>query len=70
MSGNEAVATAMRQINPDVCGAFPITPSTEIPEYFSQFMANGLVDTQFVRSSRSTALCPCASEHPLREHAR
>ena len=54
MSGNEAVATAMRQINPDVCGAFPITPSTEIPEYFSQFMANGLVDTQFV---------PVESEH-------
>ena len=54
MSGNEAVATAMRQINPDVVGAFPITPSTEIPEYFSQFMANGLVDTQFV---------PVESEH-------
>ena len=30
-SGNEAVAIAMRQINPDVVGAFPITPSTEIP---------------------------------------
>ncbi len=54
MSGNEAVATAMRQINPDVMGAFPITPSTEIPEYFSQFMANGQVDTQFV---------PVESEH-------
>ena len=35
MSGNEAVATAMRQINPDVMGAFPITPSTEIPQYYS-----------------------------------
>ena len=54
MSGNEAVAVAMRQINPDVMGAFPITPSTEIPEYFSQFMANGQVDTQFV---------PVESEH-------
>ena len=32
LSGNEAVATAMRQINPDVMGAFPITPSTEIAE--------------------------------------
>ena len=31
MSGNEAIAYAMRQINPDVMGAFPITPSTEIP---------------------------------------
>lgn len=54
MSGNEAIATAMRQINPDVMGAFPITPSTEIPEYFSEFMANGQVDTQFV---------PVESEH-------
>ena len=54
MSGNEAVAVAMRQINPDVMGAFPITPSTEIPEYFSRFMANGQVDTQFV---------PVESEH-------
>ena len=54
MSGNEAIATAMRQINPDVMGAFPITPSTEIPEYFSKFMAGGQVDTQFV---------PVESEH-------
>jgi ferredoxin len=35
LSGNEAVAYAMKQINPDVMGAFPITPSTEIPEYFA-----------------------------------
>ena len=54
MSGNEAIATAMKQVNPDVMGAFPITPSTEIPEYFSQFMADGEVDTQFV---------PVESEH-------
>jgi len=32
LSGNEAVAIAMRQINPDVVAAFPITPSTEIAE--------------------------------------
>ena len=47
-SGNEAVAYAMKQINPDVMGAFPITPSTEIPEYFAQFVANGEVSTEFV----------------------
>ena len=35
LSGNEAVAYAMKQINPDVMGAYPITPSTEIPQYFS-----------------------------------
>ena len=54
LSGNEAVATALRQINPDVFPAFPITPSTEIPQYFASFVANGLVDTEFI---------PVESEH-------
>ena len=44
----------MRQINPDVMPAFPITPSTEIPQYFSSFVANGQVDTEFI---------PVESEH-------
>jgi pyruvate ferredoxin oxidoreductase alpha subunit len=48
LSGNEAVAYAMKQINPDVMGAFPITPSTEIPEYFARYVANGEVNTEFV----------------------
>ena len=48
LSGNEATAIAMKQINPDVVTAFPITPSTEIPQYFSTFVANGDVDTEFV----------------------
>ncbi len=48
LSGNEAIATAMRQINPDVFAMFPITPSTEIPQYFSKYVADGLVDTEFV----------------------
>ncbi len=48
MSGNEAVSTAIRQINPDVMPAFPITPSTEIPQYVSSYVAEGLIDTEFV----------------------
>lgn len=48
LSGNEAAAIAMKQINPDVVAAFPITPSTEIPQYFSSFVSNGDVDTEFV----------------------
>ena len=48
LSGNEAVAIALRQINPDVFPAFPITPSTEIPQYFASFVANGEVDTEFI----------------------
>lgn len=54
LSGNEAVAIALRQINPDVFPAFPITPSTEIPQYFASFVANGQVDTEFI---------PVESEH-------
>ena len=60
LSGNEAAATAMRQINPDVVAAFPITPSTEIPQYFSTFVANGAVDTEFVAvESEHSAMSAC-----------
>ena len=60
MSGNEAIAMAMKQSNPDVMGAFPITPSTEIPQYFSEYIANGLVDTDFVAvESEHSAMSVC-----------
>ena len=66
LSGNEAVAYAMKQINPDVMGAFPITPSTEIPQYFAQYVANGEVDTEYVtveseHSSMSTCIGAAAA---------
>lgn len=54
LSGNEAVSEALRQINPDVMAAFPITPSTEIPQYFSKLVAQGKVDSEFI---------PVESEH-------
>ena len=54
MSGNEAVAYAIRQINPDVMPAFPITPSTEIPQMVSTYIANNEMDTEFI---------PVESEH-------
>lgn len=54
MSGNEAVAYAIKQINPDVMPAFPITPSTEIPQMVSTYIANGECDTEFI---------PVESEH-------
>ncbi|MEA4848072.1 MAG: pyruvate ferredoxin oxidoreductase [Clostridiaceae bacterium] len=60
LSGNEAIAVAMRQINPDVVAAFPITPSTEIPQYFSQFVSNGQVQTEFVAvESEHSAMSAC-----------
>ena len=54
MSGNEAVAYAIRQVDPDVMPAFPITPSTEIPQMVSSYIANGEIGTEFV---------PVESEH-------
>ena len=60
ISGNEAIATAMRQINPDVFAAFPITPSTEIPQYFAQYVADGKVDTEFVTvESEHSSMSAC-----------
>lgn len=59
-SGNEAVAIAMRQINPGVVAAFPITPSTEVPQYFSGYVADGKVDTEFVPvESEHSAMSAC-----------
>ncbi|MGA2192574.1 MAG: pyruvate ferredoxin oxidoreductase [Nitrospirota bacterium] len=60
MTGNVAVASAMRQINPDVCAAYPITPSTEIMQQFSTFVANGQVDTNLVTvESEHSAMSAC-----------
>ncbi len=60
LSGNEAIAVAMKQINPDVMGAFPITPSTEIPQYFSSYVDNGEVDTEFIAvESEHSAMSTC-----------
>lgn len=60
MSGNEAIATAMRQINPDVFAMFPITPSTEIPQFFAQYVADGLADTEFITvESEHSSLSAC-----------
>jgi len=60
MSGNEAFAVAMKQINPAVVAAFPITPSTEVPQYFSTYVADGQVDTEFVAvESEHSAMSAC-----------
>ena len=60
LSGNEAIAYAMKQIGPDVMGAFPITPSTEIPQYFSAYVDNGEVNTEFIAvESEHSAMSTC-----------
>lgn len=60
LDGNNAVAHAMRQINPDVVAAYPITPQTSTVQTFSEFVANGLVDTEFVTvESEHSAMSAC-----------
>jgi len=60
LSGNEAQAEAMRQINPDVVAAYPITPQTEIVMQFAQFVADGKVDTEYVPvESEHSAMSAC-----------
>ncbi len=60
LTGNEAMAEAMRQINPDVVAAYPITPATEVVQLFSEFVADGRVDTEFVAvESEHSAMSAC-----------
>ena len=54
VTGAGAVANAMRQIEPHVVAAYPITPQTPIVEYFAKFVADGVVRTEMV---------PVESEH-------
>jgi pyruvate ferredoxin oxidoreductase alpha subunit len=46
VTGNEAVANALRQANPDVCGIYPITPQTDMMQRYASFIANGKVTTE------------------------
>ncbi|MEW6684575.1 MAG: transketolase C-terminal domain-containing protein [Candidatus Edwardsbacteria bacterium] len=59
-TGNEIMAEAMRQVNPDVVAAYPITPATEVVQLFASFVADGLVDTEFVPAeSEHSAMSAC-----------
>jgi pyruvate ferredoxin oxidoreductase alpha subunit len=59
-TGNEVMAEAMRQIAPDVVAAYPITPATEIVQIFSQFVADGVVPTEYVAvESEHSAMSAC-----------
>jgi pyruvate ferredoxin oxidoreductase alpha subunit len=48
VTGNEAVANALRQVNPDVCAAYPITPQTDMMQRFAGFVSNGQVKTELI----------------------
>jgi len=59
LNGNDSVAEAFRQINPDVVAAYPITPQTELMHKFAGFVSNGQVTTKFVlvESEHSAMSC-------------
>ncbi len=48
VTGNEACANALRQVNPDVCGIYPITPQTDMMQRFASYIADGKVDTESI----------------------
>jgi pyruvate ferredoxin oxidoreductase alpha subunit len=65
-TGNEVMAEAMRQMEPDVVAAYPITPATEIVQIFSQFVADGVVKSKYVaveseHSAMSATIAACAA---------
>jgi pyruvate ferredoxin oxidoreductase alpha subunit len=48
VTGNEAVAEALKQVNPDVCATYPITPQTDMMQRFAGFVSNGKVKTEII----------------------
>lgn len=60
LNGDEAVALAVKQSDVDVVAAYPITPQTIIVERFSEYVADGEVDTEFIcTESEHSALSAC-----------
>lgn len=48
LTGGQAAAEALRQINPAVMAAYPITPQTPIIESYAQMVADHKVDTEYL----------------------
>jgi pyruvate ferredoxin oxidoreductase alpha subunit len=60
LTGNEAIAYAAKQCDVDVVSAYPITPQTIIVEKYSEYVADGEVDTEFINvESEHSALSAC-----------
>ena len=59
-TGNESAANALRQVNPDVCAAYPITPQTDLMQRFSSFVSDGKVKTELILvESEHSAMSAC-----------
>jgi pyruvate ferredoxin oxidoreductase alpha subunit len=48
LTGNDAGAEALKDVNPDVAAVFPITPQTELMHKFSSYVHDGVVDTELI----------------------
>jgi len=60
LNGNQTIAEAVRQVDPDVIAAYPITPSTAIVETIASFRADGLISGEFVcPESEHSAMSVC-----------
>jgi pyruvate ferredoxin oxidoreductase alpha subunit len=60
LNGNQTIAEATRQIDPDVVAAYPITPSTAVVETIAQFRADGKLTGEFVcPESEHSAMSVC-----------
>ncbi len=60
LTGNSAIAEAIKQVGPDVIAAYPITPSTSIVETLAKFVADGLIDAEMVLpESEHSAMSAC-----------
>ena len=60
LEGNEAAAWGARLARPDVIAAYPITPSTHIPERLSEWIADGIMDSEMILTeSEHSALSAC-----------
>lgn len=60
VTGNEAVANALRQVDPDVCSAYPITPQTDMMQRFAGYVNDGKVKTEMILvESEHSAMSAC-----------
>jgi len=59
-TGNKAVAEAVKQVQPAVVAAYPITPQTEIVEQIAEFVSTGELKSRYIPvESEHSAMAAC-----------
>ncbi len=59
-TGNKAVAEAVKQVQPTVVAAYPITPQTEIVEQIAEFVSTGELKSRYIPvESEHSAMAAC-----------